>query len=96
MAPNVRRILTLAIVALTLPARAEATEIPKPKPAPPVPVEDIRAAIARGVDFLIEDQNPSGSWGSATRTKQLNIYAPKPGGHHAFRSATTAMCIEAL
>ncbi len=42
------------------------------------------------------DQNPNGSWGSATRTKGLNIYAPVPGAHHAFRAATTSLCIAAL
>ena len=37
--------------------------------------------------------NPAGS---AERTKELNIYAPIPGAHHAFRSATTALCVSAL
>ncbi|MGI9471882.1 MAG: hypothetical protein ACR2NZ_10140, partial [Rubripirellula sp.] len=61
------------------------------------PTEDeIRAAIDRGVKFLLEDQNPNGSWGSATRTKGLNIFAPVPGAHHAFRAATTSLCISAL
>ncbi len=57
---------------------------------------EIDAAIRRGIDFLIADQNPNGSWGSATRTKELNIYAPVPGAHHAFRTATTSLCIAAL
>ncbi len=57
---------------------------------------EIRASIQRGIRFLIEDQNPNGSWGSATRTKGLNIYAPVPGAHHAFRAATTSLCISAL
>jgi len=57
---------------------------------------DIRHAMRRGIDFLIDDQNKSGSWGSATRTKGLNIYAPIPGAHDAFRTATTALCISAL
>ena len=57
---------------------------------------DIRAAIGAGVQFLLADQNPNGSWGSATRTKGLNIYAPVPGAHHAFRAATTSLCIAAL
>ena len=61
----------------------------------PTPSE-IREAVRRGIAFLIEDQNPNGSWGSATRTKSLNIYAPIPGAHHAFRTATTALCISAL
>jgi hypothetical protein len=57
---------------------------------------EIRQSIARGVQFLLEDQNPNGSWGSATRTKGLNIFAPVPGAHHAFRTATTSLCISAL
>ena len=56
----------------------------------------IRDAVNRGIDFLITDQNKNGSWGSPTRTKSLNIYAPVPGAHHAFRTATTALCISAL
>ncbi|MCP4788431.1 MAG: terpene cyclase/mutase family protein [Fuerstiella sp.] len=57
---------------------------------------EIRDSIQRGVRFLLADQNPNGSWGSATRTKGLNIYAPVPGAHHAFRAATTSLCISAL
>jgi hypothetical protein len=71
--------------------------------APPVlpqieaPTESqIRESMERGIQFLIRDQNPNGSWGSATRTKSLNIYAPVPGAHHAFRAATTSLCISAL
>ena len=56
----------------------------------------IDSAIKRGIEFLIEDQNPNGSWGSARQTKGLNIYAPVPGAHHAFRAAVTAMCVSAL
>lgn len=56
----------------------------------------IEEAIDRGVDFLLEDQNPDGSWGSARRTKGLNIYAPAPGAHDAFRAAVTAMAVSAL
>jgi hypothetical protein len=57
---------------------------------------DVRASLQRGIEFLLADQNPNGSWGSATRTKGLNIYAPVPGAHHAFRAATTSLCISAL
>ena len=64
----------------------------------PVPVtpENLDSAMRRGADFLLADQNKNGSWGSATRTKDLNIYAPIPGAHHAFQAACTAMAIEAL
>jgi hypothetical protein len=56
----------------------------------------LEKSIARGVDFLIETQNPNGSWGSATRTKGLNIYAPIPGAHHAFRMGTTSLALLGL
>jgi hypothetical protein len=58
--------------------------------------ERIDRAIADGVGFLVADQNPNGSWGSALQTKGLNIYAPVPGAHDAFRVAVTAMAISAL
>jgi len=53
-------------------------------------------AIQRGVEFLLKAQNKDGSWGTARQTKDLNIYAPVPGAHHAFRSAVTAMAVSAL
>ncbi|MGI9240519.1 MAG: prenyltransferase/squalene oxidase repeat-containing protein, partial [Verrucomicrobiales bacterium] len=88
---------TLALggtLALALPASAER----KWEETTPVPVtpENIDSAIRRGADFLLVDQNKNGSWGSATRTKDLNIYAPIPGSHQAFQAACTAMAIEAL
>jgi hypothetical protein len=67
-----------------------------PKPPAPVPVETLEAAIGHGVAFLLKVQNKDGSWGSAERTKDLNIYAPVPGAHQAFRVAVTAMCVAAL
>ncbi|TWT76780.1 hypothetical protein CA13_72790 [Planctomycetes bacterium CA13] len=57
---------------------------------------EIREAIDRGVAFLVSDQNANGSWGSATNTKDLNIYAPVPGAHDAFRTATTSLCLMAM
>jgi hypothetical protein len=57
---------------------------------------EIRASMTRGVEFLLQNQQENGSWGSPTRTKGLNIYAPVPGAHHAFQAATTALCIMAL
>lgn len=70
------------------PPRVEAVDPPSP--------EELQAAIDRGVAFLVADQNADGSWGSATDTKDLNIYAPIPGAHHAFRTGTTALCITGL
>jgi len=63
---------------------------------PNLTTDQIKASMDQGVQYLIEKQNPNGSWGSPTRTKGLNIYAPVPGAHHAFRAATTSLCIAAL
>ncbi len=65
------------------------------EPLPPL-VERIDSAITKGVDFLTEDQNQNGSWGSATRTKGLNIYAPLPGAHHAFRAGASGLALSGL
>lgn len=73
-----------------------AATTPRVESIPAVDSEVLESSIKRGLDFLVGYQNPDGSWGSATRTKGLNIYAPVPGAHHAFRTATTAMCITAL
>lgn len=70
--------------------------VPRPKPVPAPKPEEIQSAIRRGVDFLLTHQNKDGSWGSARRTKGLNIYAPVPGAHQAFRAAVTSLCITAL
>jgi len=59
-------------------------------------LNQIDASITRSVTFLIEDQNPNGSWGSATRTKALNIYAPLPGAHHAFRAGASGLALAGL
>jgi hypothetical protein len=79
-------------------APAAARLIPDVRPEP-VPARDpakIESSIARGVRFLLADQNADGSWGTAERTKDLNIYAPVPGAHQAFRAAVTALCVSAL
>lgn len=73
-----------------------ATDGPVPPPISSPTVEEIDESISRGVAFLLDDQNEDGSWGAATRTKGLNIYAPVPGAHHAFRAGTTGLAISAL
>jgi hypothetical protein len=60
-----------------------------------VAAADLDAAIARGVAFLVGDQNADGSFGTPERTKDLNITAGL-GSHHGFRAATTALAVQAL
>lgn len=65
-------------------------------PMPEVTAASLETSIRRGVDFLVGKQNPNGSWGSATRTKALNIYSPLPGGHHAFRAGASGLALSGL
>jgi hypothetical protein len=69
---------------------------PKPKPVPATPPEQLERAIGRGVEFLLVRQNPSGSWGSASSTRPMEVYVPVPGAHQAFQAAVTALCVSAL
>ncbi len=85
-----------AVLLLVLTTIAVADPPPRPLPVEQPAPEKIDKAIDRGVAFLIERQNPDGSWGSARNTKGLNIFAPVPGAHHAFRTATTSLCISAM
>lgn len=77
-------------------AAAPAERLPRLAPAPPPPSAQIDAALTKGIEFLLRTQHKQGWWGSATSTKDLNIFAPVPGSHQAFRAAVTAMCISAL
>ena len=62
----------------------------------PVRGREIIPAIAEGVQYLIGAQNKDGSWGSSGGTTGFDLYAPVPGSHDGFRSATTALCLMAL
>lgn len=72
-----------------------ATVGPKPTPIDPPSQDAIHNAIVRGVRFLVETQNKTGSWGTI-RHKEHMIYAPYPGTFIGFRAATTALCVAAL
>lgn len=80
------------------PAPTYPLSVQGPKPAAITPPSEtaIQVALERGVDFLLEVQMKNGAWGSAQRTKELNIYAPVPGSHHAFRAAVTSLGLMAL
>jgi hypothetical protein len=92
-----RSVLPLPAAAAEEPAK-KADKKPNlhPDPPQPLPSAKLEASIHKGIAFLLKDQNEDGSWGSPTRTKGLNIYAPVPGAHHAFRAAVTALCVMAL
>jgi hypothetical protein len=78
-------------------ARPLAEVAPRVDAVEPVAAAELEAAIERGVAYLIGEQRADGSWGSADNTKGgIDIYAPPPGAHHAFRSAVTGLCVSAL
>ena len=66
---------------------------PSPTSQPSTP---IRQSIARGVKFILDSQNPDGSWGTGLQTRGYEVYSMVPGSHDAFRVATTALCVMAL
>lgn len=82
------------VFAIALAHTARAAEPPLPRlEATPAAID---ASIRRGVDFLRTAQNSNGSWGGPTRTKGLNIYAPLPGAHHAFRAGASGLALSGL
>ncbi len=62
----------------------------------PLKEGELEAAIKGGVDYLVGKQNKDGSWGSATRTKGLNIYAPVPDSHLGFRAGASTLALSGL
>ena len=85
-----------AVIALL--AIAGPLALAQEKPAEPLVVTaaSMDASIRRGVDYLLAHQNPGGSWGSARRTKNLNIYAPLPGAHHAYLAGASCLALAGL
>jgi hypothetical protein len=71
------------------------TPILRPKPAEPVPTEKLDAAIRRGVDFLVANQNKDGSWGTPAIKGGVPILADI-GTYHAYSIATTSLAVSAL
>lgn len=65
-------------------------------PADQVTLEAVEKSITRGVDYLVAKQNANGSFGGATRTKGLNIYAPLPGAHHAFLAGASGLALAGM
>ncbi len=68
---------------------------PRAPSVAPASEQDIRAAIERGVRFLVYSQNKNGSWGTV-RHKGRNIMMPAPTGFQAMRAAVTSLAVMAL
>ncbi|MHC4959141.1 MAG: hypothetical protein ACYTGN_12295 [Planctomycetota bacterium] len=59
---------------------------------PPAAKVTLDEAIRGGVEFLVRNQNKSGSFGTRTNGRPYNVTSAVPGGHYAFEAATTAIC----
>jgi len=62
------------------------------KKMPPAGNVSVEAAIRGAVDFLVKNQNKDGSFGRAASANPYQLWCQVPGGHNAFRAATTALC----
>jgi hypothetical protein len=90
-------LLVLAILgSAPVEAKEASAKTPRLRPVPMPAAEKVTRSIDRGIAFLLARQNKNGSWGGPQRTKYLNVYAPVPGAHYAFRTAVTSLCISAL
>ena len=57
---------------------------------------DIDHAIRRGVEFLVKNQQPDGSWGTGLETRGTEIYSMIPGSLDSFRIGASSLCVMAL
>ncbi len=71
-------------------------QTPRLKTVPDLDQSKVNTMISKAITFLLEKQNADGSWGGPYNTKRLNIYAPMPRSHNAFRGGTTALALSGL
>ncbi len=84
----------IALLALVVQAPA-GSDIDRTGPITP---DQVRAAIEKGVDFLLKDQNGDGSWGGpqdSITTWSGDMWS-HPETHRAWKVATTGLCCAAL
>ena len=59
---------------------------------PPAGKVTVADAVRGAVDFLVKNQNKDGSFGRSASAQPYQLWCQVPGGHMAFRGATTAIC----
>jgi hypothetical protein len=80
--------LGLATLALVQAPTGEAAAEPAPT--------DVAAVTRDAVKWLVDNQQPNGSWGTHHSPRPIEVLASVPGSQEAFRVATTALCVTAL
>lgn len=98
------RIYQLGVISVSLVIFSLSVSAQEVKRVPMIPLKGdvvldsivLEAGIRKGVDFLVGAQNENGSWGGPTKTKGLNIYAPLPGAHHAFRMGSSCLALTGI
>lgn len=92
-----RTLISFILVLVSLSLHGQNLQKLGPLPeVEPLKEGELEAAIKRGVDYLVGKQNKDGSWGGPTRTKGLNIYAPVPDSHLAFRTGASTLALSGL
>jgi hypothetical protein len=89
-------LLPLVLVALAAPAAVAADETAAAPARPAAKAVSLEEAHRTAVSWLLANQNPDGSWGTHRTRKTHNIWCDVPGGHLAFRTASSAICTIAL
>jgi len=85
----VRRLALILVAA----AGAGADEAPNlAHVMPPAGKVSVEEAIRTGVEFLVEHQNADGSFGHHVIGRTYELWCDVPGGHMAFKAATSALC----
>jgi len=57
---------------------------------------DVEQVLADAVEWLVENQQPDGSWGTHHSPRPIEVLASVPGSQEAFRVATTGLVVTAL
>lgn len=93
-----RAALLMAAGAVAVGCNAQATVNASPGPAARADLELAapRSPRARGIAWLIANQNQDGSWGTFESSRSREIYLGTQASHRAFRDATTALATMAL
>ncbi len=85
--------MTTWVLLLSYLATGQTAPVPAARPEPALPAPDeVRAALARSVEFLLQAQNPDGSWGSAASAKVgIDEFWTNPETHRSWRYAVTGL-----